>query len=628
MSLYATLNNALSGLSVAQRGLSVTANNVANANTPGYTRKILAQEAVVLAGRGSGVAASEITRIADRFLIEEMRRQSSVIGQSDALRRYHDLLQTMLGAPGDDLDLASQTGALSAALEAYANSPETSALALQVVSLAEDLSSSIGRLADQVQTLRGDADREIGQVVAGFDGELTAIHQINVEIERLAYTGQTSPELLDRRDLLIKSLAEKIDIHTFVQENGRVAIYTAGGEALLDTEPRVVTYDPASSVAHGTSFGAIAIFRQDQIDPATGQPFDPAAGVELVSAGVRAPLTPELQNDAVPDADQLIVSGLRGGRLQGLLEMRDRVLPGLDDQIQELAAGLRFALNAAHNAGVAWPPPSALTGTRTDLADFAGAVRSGTATIAVIDRADGSTLASFEVDLGAAADETALAAQIDAGLGGLGSAAIGPDGNLSITLADPDQGLAIAEDDGAITVTDAAGRDRTYGLSHYFGLNDLFVLERSRASTLRVRPEIVAEPSLLSAARLDVAGMPPVATLGGRGDNRGAQALADALRTSHDFIARGGLPAKPATLAGYAADIIAHSAARAARAEETDQREHTLMDALEFRFGAVSGVNLDEEMARMIQLQQAYSVAARIIMVTDELFDELLGTVG
>jgi flagellar hook-associated protein 1 FlgK len=49
------------------------------------------------------------------------------------------------------------------------------------------------------------------------------------------------------------------------------------------------------------------------------------------------------------------------------------------------------------------------------------------------------------------------------------------------------------------------------------------------------------------------------------------------------------------------------------------------MDALEFRFGATSGVNLDEEMARMVQLQQAYSVAARIITVTDELFDELLG---
>ena len=69
-----------------------------------------------------------------------------------------------------------------------------------------------------------------------------------------------------------------------------------------------------------------------------------------MSSGVRASLTPELQNDATPDAS-LIVSRLRGGRLQGLLEARDLLLPELDDQIQELADNLRFVLNAAHNDG-------------------------------------------------------------------------------------------------------------------------------------------------------------------------------------------------------------------------------------------------------------------------------------
>ena len=61
MSLTATLANALSGLTVAQRALSVTANNVANANTEGYVRKVLGQEAVFIGSRGAGVQASEIT---------------------------------------------------------------------------------------------------------------------------------------------------------------------------------------------------------------------------------------------------------------------------------------------------------------------------------------------------------------------------------------------------------------------------------------------------------------------------------------------------------------------------------------------------------------------------------------
>jgi flagellar hook-associated protein FlgK len=63
---------------------------------------------------------------------------------------------------------------------------------------------------------------------------------------------------------------------------------------------------------------------------------------------------------------------------------------------------------------------------------------------------------------------------------------------------------------------------------------------------------------------------------------------------------------------------------RAQSAIDAAQRDRALADALEFRAAAVSGVNLDEEMARMVE-QQAYSVAARIISVTDELFDELLG---
>jgi flagellar hook-associated protein 1 FlgK len=625
MSLTATLANALSGLTVAQRALSVTANNVANANTEGYVRKVLSQEAVFIGSRGAGVQASEITRITDEFLAAEVRRQASVVGRSEILGRYQDLLQDAFGAPGEGRDLAAMVSELGAAAEAFANQPESATLALQVIQAANGLGGTIGQLAEHVQVLRAQADEDIGHTVAEINAELQAIDELNGEIERLAHLGQVGPELLDRRDALIGSLAEKIDIRTFIQEDNRIALYTAGGETLLDALPRVVAYNPAATVTHATTFGRIAIFREDQIDPATGQPIDPTAGIQLVSSGVRASLTPELQNDATPDTSQLVTSRLRGGRLQGLLEARDLLLPELDDQIQELADNLRFVLNAAHNDGSPWPPPAQLTGTRTDLSGFAGATRSGLATMAVVDRTDGSTLAAFQIDVAAAADPAALAAQINAGLGGLGTAAIGPNG-LEINLSDPDQGLALAEGDSRITITDAAGRDRDYGFAHYFGLNDLFVLSGNRPSTLAVRPDIASDPARLSSARLDVQTGPLLATLGGRGDNRGAQALADALAAQHDFLARGGLPARPVTLAAYAGDLVAQTAMRAQHATDAAQRDRALADALEFRAAAVSGVNLDEELARMVQLQQAYSVAARIISVTDELFDELLGT--
>jgi len=272
MSLSATLANALSGLNVAQQALSVTANNVANANTPGYSRKVLNQETVVVSDRGAGARATDIARITDQFLIGEIRRQSSVAGQSEVVQRYQDLLQLAFGAPGDNRDLAVQIGGLQVALDALATDPESSATALQLLSALDEVARTIGGLADQVQVLRGEADREIGRTVEAINGEIQAIHDLNIEIKRLGQLGQVNPELLDRRDALIRSLADKIDIRTYAQDDGGLAIYSAGGETLLDALPRVLAYSPAATVAHDTTFGRIAIFREDQIDPATGQP--------------------------------------------------------------------------------------------------------------------------------------------------------------------------------------------------------------------------------------------------------------------------------------------------------------------------------------------------------------------
>ena len=94
------------------------------------------------------------------------------------------------------------------------------------------------------------------------------------------------------------------------------------------------------------------------------------------------------------------------------------------------------------------------------------------------------------------------------------------------------------------------------------------MLSGNRPSTLAVRPDLASDPARLSSARLDVQTGPLLATLGGRGDNRAAQALADALAAQHDFLARGGLPARPVTLAAYAGDLVAQAAMRAQHAAE------------------------------------------------------------
>lgn len=624
MSLTGTLSTALTGLNVAQASINTVAHNIANANTDGYVRKVISQESQIVQNRGAGVEIGLATRIADEFLIEEARRQATITGESVVLDKYHSLAQDAFGNPASNLDMGNLIGELSVALEAFTTDHQTAAVAHEVLSSASEFTDTIHRLTDHVQRLRGEADHDIERVTAEINTDIQTIHALNVEIARVQNTGDANPELFDKRDLAVKQLAENIEISTYSQDDGVIALYTARGEALLDSTPRVVHYDAATTVQSSTTFSAFSIFRQDQIDTTTGEPFDLNAGVEVISSGVRAILTPELQNDATPDADQTIVSLLDGGKLQGLVEIRDKALPAIDDQLQELADGLRFALNKAHNDTVAWPQPNALSGTRTDLTDFAAAPRSGTATLAVTDASDGSTVLAFEIDVAALVDETDLINQINANLGALGSAAIGTEGQLEINLASSTHGLAFSEGDSSITVADAAGRDRDYGLSQFFGLNDFFVLDGSKATDLVIRPDIVSDPAKIGTAKLDVTTPPLTATLGGVGDNRGARGLLDALNAKQDVIARGGLPAKNINLGSYASEIIAMSASNAHQAENRARAELAISDAVNFRNETVSTVNLDEELSSLMTLQQAYSVAARLISTVNEMLDELV----
>ncbi|HMR31630.1 MAG TPA: flagellar hook-associated protein FlgK [Geminicoccaceae bacterium] len=622
MSLSATLSNALSGLEVAQRALAVTANNVANAGTTGYSRKQVVQETVVVGGQGLGVRAADVSRVVDEYLEAELKQQSGQLGRdqalSDALARVQD---TVFGGAADaDRGIASAIETVSTALEAFAASSESSTARLSAVAATEDLLDRIDAGAEAIQTIRRDLDSEIGRTVRTINDDLRSLDDINDDIARAGATA----ELLDQRDALIGRIAENIDLTVLEKDDGTVSLYTAGGVALLEDEPRAVVYTPASAVGEATTFGSIAVYRQSQIDPATGKPLPGEVGGVLVSAGVRASLSAELRTDSISDADQLIVSRLTSGRLQGLIEARDRALPEIVDQLGELASLVEHAFNAAHNDAAAYPPPSVLQGSRTDLTSYDGSANAGTAYLAVVDRSGGSTAAVVAVDV-TAVTPADIVAQINAGLGSLGTASIGSDGALRIVLADASQGIAISEGDSSIVATDTAGRTRDYGFSHYFGLNDLIVADGASVTDLAIRGDIAADTSLLSSAKLDVAIGPPLsATLGGVGDRRGAQALADALETPQATIARGSLAAGSSTIAGYAADLVANAAATAARAETRATAQAALVDDLTYRSAAVSGVNVDEELARLVTYQQAYTVAARLISITDELFGELL----
>lgn len=623
MTLTATLSTALTGLNVSQHALSVTANNIANASTPGFSRKREQQETVILEGVGRGATIADTQRVVDRWVDAQARQLSVQAGRSSAIREVQERLQaTVFGGPADaGSNLSGLLGRLSRALETAANSPDRSAPRLDIVNRALDLTARLASDSRSIQTIRRDVDRQIRATVDQINRDLAGLHALNTEVARSG----GSPELFDRRDKLLRSLAENIDLTISEGSDGTIAVTTRGGVELLGTEPRALSYTTAATVGEQTVFGPIRVTATQFIDPSTGEPISGAPSDVLVTSGVRSILTPELIADSIPDAQQTIVSYLRGGRLQGLLEARDRILPEIQDQLNELADQLRYRLDAAHNAAVPHPLPGALSGSRTDLSGFASAIRSGTAYLAVVDQTTGTSLQTIAIDLAVPLNETALAAQIQAGLGLLGTASIGTGGNLVISLSNPNHGLALAEGDSRVVVADAAGHVRDYGFSHYFGLNDLLQSGSGGPTTLTVRSDIVDDPTLLSNVQLDVTQGPPLDSVAGAaGDRRGLQGLAAALYTPVETVARGRLAASQVTLADYASDLIAVAASAAASSIDLAESDDAMLGQLDARRSAVSGVNMDEELSRLILFQKAYTVSARIIAITNELFDELV----
>src|SRR5688572_10819456 len=124
MSLLSALSNARSGLAVAQHALDVTANNVANVNTEGYSRKLAQQEAVLLDGRGAGARSTDPRRAVDDFLAARIIEQQARVGRAEVLEEFQSTaLDRIFGAPGDtDRGLSARIAAAASAAETLASS--------------------------------------------------------------------------------------------------------------------------------------------------------------------------------------------------------------------------------------------------------------------------------------------------------------------------------------------------------------------------------------------------------------------------------------------------------------------------------------------------------------------------
>ncbi|MCD1623247.1 flagellar hook-associated protein FlgK [Citromicrobium bathyomarinum] len=452
MSLSNILGTAVSGLSASQAGIKSVSNNIANISTPGYARERVSLSTGVTQGRINGVVIGEPTRIADRFLEQTVYLRAGDMGRAEVTANYMDRLQAFLGAPGAESGVPARLDAISASAIALTSGRSAPQNAASFVAEVQDAIGSIRQLDDDIQVLRGDVESEVGYSIETVNDLLERIHGLNATVAQLRGLGRSAGGAEDQRMSALEELSGLMKVSIREQPDGRVNIDSATGAVLLDGRLRKLSYpSPGDGVAQPT-YPVIDIrFTNEAGEPTT------ATGEKLDSSAI-------------------------GGKLGGLLDLRDRALPEFSDQLGSLFGGLAETLNSVSNSGTAVPPPNRLDGRPTGLIGGDRLGFTGQATFAVTDKS-GILVASTTVDfdaLGPLATVDDAIAAINGGLAGNATVAL-QDGRLSFVATSGSNGVAVAQGDPPSA---RAGN----GFSHYFGLNDVV---RSESATL-VAPGFVA----------------------------------------------------------------------------------------------------------------------------------------
>lgn len=231
---------------------------------------------------------------------------------------------------------------------------------------------------------------------------------------------------------------------------------------------------------------------------------------------------------------------------------------------------------------------------------------------------DGARSVSFTLDFSTAGTSVGgLVTALNTGFGATGSFALDANGRLAFTPASGfgEHALYVTNDTSARGTT-------TIGFSEFFQVGSNH--EMDPAFDLDVASAIVADPNLLATATLDLgaaAGVPALNV----GDNSGVSAINALVHTTRAFRANGDLPASTTTVSSYAGQILSRTALDAAQIDNREQDAIAIKDSVKDRRAAASGVNLDEELSKLVIYENAYNAAARLITAANDMFDTLLG---
>nr|WP_295469542.1 flagellar hook-associated protein FlgK [Mesorhizobium sp.] len=313
MSLTTALNIAKQSLQATSRQTAVVSQNVTNAGNSDYVRRN-----AVISSEAPGARVVVIQRAANEALFRaNLSAVSSYEGQG-TLRSSIDTLAQAVNGVDNANSPAKALGSLYEAIQLYSNNPANASLGESAIEAARQVVRSLNDGTAAVNAQRTNADMLISVAVDELNGLLKDFESANSAIVAGTQTGRDVSDQLDRRDSILKQIAQYVPVSTITRENNDMVLTTASGAILFETSPRTVTFQPKPG------YDATTVGNSVYID---GVPLQAGSGGDTDASG----------------------------RIAAYLQLRDTVAPNVQAQLDEVARGLVMAFAETDQTGGAAP---------------------------------------------------------------------------------------------------------------------------------------------------------------------------------------------------------------------------------------------------------------------------------
>lgn len=643
----------ISAISVGQRGLDVTGQNVANANTPGYHRQRVDLASLALDGKtGIGVEVKSVTRA------ESPAVRAAIVASNGEGGRLAARLDSQQQA---ETALASGTDSIGSRIDDFFNqaeqltsNPEDPTTRRLLLTSAGDVAGRFRAAASDLDNLRSSIQNEAGRTVQQINGLASQIAALNVRIAAVEAPGGQANDLRDRRDQLIDTLSQLVDVRTQAQPFGVVnvigpgAALVVGGiagslKASTDTSGQLVITSADSTAPLSVNGGKLGglIEEHNQVLPAylnrldvlartliqnvnevqatglgTNGPFTTLAGTQGVTSA-----TAPLSTAGLPfpvQAGQLAISVIdlaSGNRslvqvafdpaTQSLQDLANAITTGTGNRVQasvDAASGtLRFQAQAGFGfdfAGRLPTSPTAVAMNGSAVPTVAGTY-TGTGNDTYSFRVLGTgTIGSTDgLQLEVRDSTNSVIATLNVGSGYVPGTALAVANGITVKLS------AGTTDNGTFSVP-VTGQPDTTGLLAALGVNGLFTGDR--ATNINVRPDLLADPSRLSLSR---SGEP--------GDGTNVQRLAGVRDAS---LLAGGTQ----TLAQFHDALIGDVGSEVQNLSDQQTAQSGLKQNLVAQEQSAVGVDVNEESVNMVQYQRLIESSSRYLAIVNSALDDVL----